>query len=76
MPAQARAGAHFVNGFKDKTVFLSSGALAAVGLWAVVDFFRNSSSELAGTVAMCIILAQLAWSIFCVGQRFADEVGN
>jgi hypothetical protein len=70
------AGTHFIKGVQDKSVFISSGALAAVGGYALFDFFANGSAALASTAAMCIVIAQLAWSVFCVGQRFADDISN
>lgn len=68
------AGAKFVKAAKESnTVVVLPGAFAALLAAALVDYVRTESMTVLTEVTVCIIAAQVAWSIFESGRSFANE---
>ena len=68
------AGAKFVTALKDDTkVLIIPGIFSALLVAALVDFIKSKSMTMLTEVTVCIIAAQVAWSIFQTARNFANE---
>ena len=72
------AGARFAKAATDKkTVLVLPGVFAALLAAALVDFIRTESMAMLTEVTVCIIAAQVAWSIFQSSVRiFVNEADS
>ena len=52
------------------------GIFSAVLVAALVDYIKSKSMTMLTEVTVCIIAAQVAWSIFQTARNFADEASS
>jgi hypothetical protein len=52
------------------------GVFSALLIAALVKYFQNNSMTMLTEVTMCIVAAQVAWSIFQTARGFANEASD
>lgn len=60
----------------DSKVMVIPGIFSAVLVAALVDYIKSKSMTMLTEVTVCIIAAQVAWSIFQTARNFADEASS